>query len=303
MKMRTIGIIRVCFTALLGLALALGLLWAMAPRSAVGAQGEAPPISPNLSEGDRPCEAGVRPQAVSDRYIRLEKNDDYYDAASVAITEVTSLFIDEDEAWTRYQSGDLDTIAPPEAALEAIKASPVYSPQLHAYASGYTYYYGYSNDVAPFDDPLVRAAFASAIDRPRLISETLSGDELPALTFTPPGHFGHVDGYAAGIGRPYSPTLARDLLAASGYTGVPTITLMYNTSSQHEAVAQAVRQMWIDTLGIDVTLEAREWSEYLNLLQNGSVDERPGVFRLTWRSDYPDAYNWLHGAFGWGGVG
>ncbi len=240
---------------------------------------------------------------ASDLHIRLEKNEDYYGAAGVVITEVTSLFIDEDEAWSRYQSGELDTITPPDSALDAIKASPVYSPQLQVYPAAGTYFYGFSNDVPPFDDPLVRGAFASAIDRERLISETLSGDELPALTLTPPRHFGHVDGYAAGIGRPYSPTVAMDLLAASGYTGTPTITLMVSTSSHHQAVAEAIREMWIETLGITVTLEDLEWSDYLDLLRNGSAAERPGVFRAGWNSDYPDSHNWHHDALGlWGAI-
>jgi uncharacterized repeat protein (TIGR01451 family) len=134
-----------------------------------------------------------------------------------------------------------------------------------------------------------------------VISEALSGDELPALTFTPPGHFGHVDGYAAGIGRPYSPTLAQDLLAASGYTGTPTITLMVNTWSPHLAVADVVRRVWSDTLGISVTLKHLDYSSYTDLLQNGSAAERPGIFRWGWGPDYPDAHNWLHDAFYWVG--
>ena len=152
----------------------------------------------------------------------------------------------------------------------------------------------------PFDDPAVRAAFASAIDRDRLISETLNGDELPALTYTPPRHFGHVDGYATGIGHPYSPTLAADLLTASGYTGTPTITLMVNDHSYHQPIAEAVRQMWVETLGVTVTLEFPSWDSYLDVVQNGSASERPGVFRMGWRSDYPDANNW-HQDNIWGG--
>jgi oligopeptide transport system substrate-binding protein len=225
----------------------------------------------------------------------LTKNDDFYDAASVIITQGTSLFIGQGEAWTRYQGGELDTIAPPPSALETIKSSPTYSPQLKAFPRPCVYYYGFSHDVEPFDDPQVRAAFASAIDRPRLIREVeaLTGDEFPAVTLTPPGNFGHVDGYSAGIGRPFSPTLAQDLLAASGYTGTPTITLMFNVSPHHQAIAEAVRDMWIDTLGITVTLESIDWGAYLDLLRNGSAEERPGIWRFGWCNDLADAHNTL----------
>jgi len=281
--------------------LAAVLLLAFAPRSAVqakgvSADGAADPDGSNNRSG-AVAAAIHATSAFSEPYIRLEKNDDYYDAAGVVVTEVTSLFIDADEAWARYQSGELDDIVPPLSSLDEITAGSVYSPHLHVYPSGYTHYYGFSNDVPPFDDPLVRGAFASAIDRGRLISDTLNGDELPALTFVAPGSFGHVDGYAAGIGRPYSPTLAVQLLTNSGYTGTPTITLMYSTDRYPQGVAELARQMWIETLGVTVTLKDMEWGSYLDLLNNGSADERPGIFRLGWGADYPDANNWLNEVF------
>jgi uncharacterized repeat protein (TIGR01451 family) len=279
----------------LGLGLTLALLWAVMPRLAVEAQVVNPGFT--VDQDDH------RTNTPSEPHIRLEKNEAYYNAAGVVITEVTSLFVDSNEAWNRYQSGELDTIIPSGSVLGEIKASQVYSPQLHVYPWPCTYSYGFSNDVPPFDDPLVRAAFASAIDRQRLISETLMGDQLPALTFTPPGVFGHVDGYAAGIGRPYSPTLAMDLLTASGYAGEPPITLMFNTSPSHQAIAEAIRQMWIETLGITVTLQDLDNDSYLRLLREGSATERPGVWRLSWCSDYPDANNWHEDALGWWGAG
>ena len=283
-------------SALLGLGLALGLIWLLGSQPVAQAQVIVPAASevlqPEMGDTfDAPASAAALP---SDPHIRLEKNQDYYDAASVVITRATSLFIDQTEAWARYQAGELDTIAPPGSALEAIEASPVYSPQLHVYPQSCVYYYGFSTDVPPFDDPDVRAAFASAIDRPRLIEEVedLTGYEFPALAFAVPGQFGHVDGYAADIGRPYSPTLASDLLDSSDYTGTPTITLMYNASPREQAVAEAVQGMWYDTLGISVTLESKaDFGQYMTLLREGSAAERPGVWRLGWCADYPDASN------------
>ena len=232
--------------------------------------------------------------SATDPRIVLEKNENYYGAASVVVTQVTGLFLDDDEAWTRYQAGQLDTITPPASALETIKASATYSPQLRVFPAASTYAYAFSADVDSCDDPLLRAALSSAIDRQGLIDDVLTGDELPALTLTPPRHFGHVDGYAENIGWPYSPTVANDLLDQSGYTGDPPITLLVNTYAHHEAVAAAVAQMWEDTLGITVSVENLDWSAYQNMLRNGSVEERPCAFRMGWGSDIPDAHNW-HG--------
>jgi uncharacterized repeat protein (TIGR01451 family) len=260
-----------------------------------------PPNPAMEGDGDQNRRPVPASQSSVDRTLVLEKNPGYYDAGSVAITRATAIFLDPDTAWTRYQANELDTIAPPGSALDTIKASPVYSPQLHVYPGTSTYIYAFSHDVPPLDNPLVRAALSAAIDRERLIREVLNGDELPALTYTPPRHFGHVDGYAAGIGHPYSPTVAAALLDASGYTGVPSITLMVNTSEHHLAIAQAVRDIWYETLGISVTVEHLAWDEYLKLLREGSAEERPGVWRVGWGSDYPDAHNWHGVAFGFYG--
>jgi ABC-type oligopeptide transport system substrate-binding subunit len=62
----------------------------------------------------------------------------------------------------------------------------------------------------PFDDPRVRRAFAMAVDRTILARVLYKGYELPATSgFVPPG----MPGYSAGIGLPYDPPQARQLLA------------------------------------------------------------------------------------------
>ncbi|MBN1890393.1 MAG: hypothetical protein JW850_20535 [Thermoflexales bacterium] len=275
------AVIKIVFALLLGLGSALGLAWSL-----VGAW-------PAAGWGGDDQLAPQQPAAFVEPHIRLEKNASYYGAAGVAITEVTSLFIGADEAWARYQAGELDSIDPPESAWPDIKASSTYNPQFHIYPQQCTYYYGFSTDVPPFDDPRVRAAFSAAIDRQRLVDETAGGDPQPALTLAPPGTFGYVDGYAAGIGHPYSPTLAQRLLAEAGYTTTP-ITLAYNTAPGHQAVAESLQRMFSETLGISVTLQSMEWRAYLDLLDSGSPEQRPGIFRLGWCADYPDAHNWHH---------
>ena len=69
---------------------------------------------------------------------------------------------------------------------------------------------------APFDDPRVRRAFAYALDRETLAGVTLGGYFSPASGgLVPPGMPAH----SPGIGLPYSPERARDLLAEAGYPG------------------------------------------------------------------------------------
>ena len=63
---------------------------------------------------------------------------------------------------------------------------------------------------------------------------------------------------------------------------------MYNTSSSHQAIAEAVQQMWKDNLGVNVKVVNQEWKVYL--VSTKSKDT-PQIFRMGWRLDYPDANN------------
>ena len=63
-----------------------------------------------------------------------------------------------------------------------------------------------------------------------------------------------------------------------------SITLWYNEDPAHKAIAVAVQSMW-KQLGINVTLKAQEFAQYLEFLgppPNKAVD----AFRLGWIGDY-----------------
>jgi oligopeptide transport system substrate-binding protein len=236
---------------------------------------------------------------VHNDHILLDKNPTYYDAANVQIERVKMWMVDDNTAWTMYLNGQLDT-----AAILPGHAHEVLPQEVHIQPIPCTYYYGFSVSQAPFNNPLVRKAFVAATDREGLIRSVLGGIQRPALTFTPPGVFGHVDGYAEGVGIPYNPTQARQWLAQAGYPngqGLPPITLWFNEHPGHQAIAEYIRNSWYNTLGVSVTLQSLPWRDYLGQLNNGQFQ----IWRLGWCMDYPDANNFLadainnnRGAFG-----
>ena len=192
-----------------------------------------------------------------------------------------------------YVSGQLDTAAVPRDRLGTIQDDPVLGQELHIVPRSCTYYYGFSVSEPPFDNALVRKAFAAGVDRRGLISHELGGLQIPALTMTPPGVFGHVDGYAEGVGIPFDSGQARQWLADAGYPngqGLPPITLWFNTSSGHQAIAEYIRQDWIDNLGVTVELSDLPWDEYGPHLRTGQCQ----IWRTGWCADYSDAFNMLH---------
>jgi len=228
--------------------------------------------------------------------IVMVKNPDYYDADKVDIDVVHNVIIVETStAMAMYEAGELDSTQCPLEDIDRVKADPVLSKEYVNMPDVVTYYYGFNNTKPPMDNPLVRKAFSAAINRQALIDFILKGGQLPATTFTCPGLFGHI-APAEGVGIGYDPEAAKKYLADAGYPGgegLPEITLMFNTSEQHAKIAQAIQQMWKETLGVEVNLTNQEWGVYLDTLS----EDAPQIFRLGWGADYADANNFVYEVF------
>lgn len=225
-------------------------------------------------------------------YILLTKNPTYYNANNVQIERVKIWMVDELAAWQMYLNGQLDTATVPLGT----SLDPVLQQEVRVQPIGCTYYYGYTITHPPFNNPLVRKAFAAATNRQGLINNVTLGGQRPALTFTPPGIFGYVDGPVEGVGIPYNPVQARRWLAEAGYPGgygLPPVTLTFNDVQGHWNIARYIRDSWYATLGISVTLQAVPWQQYLQGLQQGLYQ----VWRLGWCQDYPDANNFVRDVF------
>ena len=224
-------------------------------------------------------------------FILLDKNPDFYDADNVQIERVKMWVVDGSTAWQMYADGDLDTASVPgdlHYSLDAIQRQ-----EMHQAPSPWkcNYYYAFNLLYPPFDDPLVRKAFIAATNRQGLIDDALQIRLRPALTFTPPGVFGHADGYLENTGIRYNPHQARRWLAEAGYPngeGLPPITIWHNTGEGHRRIAEYVRDSWYATLGVSATVDSVSWGEYWE-----RIDEFQ-VWRGGWCPDYDDAYNFLY---------
>lgn len=226
---------------------------------------------------------------VHNDHITLNKNPTYYKAASVQIDRVQMWMVNESTAWTMYQNGQLDTAGVPAGT----PLNPIQRQEVQFYPSGCTHYYGFTVTNPPFDDVRVRRAFAAAIDRMGVINAALAGSRRPALTYTPPGIFGHVDGYRERVGLPFSPVLAGQWLAQAGYPngqGLPPITISYASGLVNQLTAEYIRDTWYASLGVSVTLESLPRGDFFGRLAAGELQ----VWPLAWCIDYPDANNFVN---------
>ena len=149
-------------------------------------------------------------------------------------------------------------------------------------------YIGFNTKKAPFDNPLVRKAFASSIDR-KSLAGLLQGAGVPITSWIP------IDmlAYNPRIGLPFDAQKARKFLEMAGYPNgkdFPQTTFLYPDTGNNRIVAEAFQGMWKEHLGIEVKLVNQEWTVYLSTLRT----DPPPVFRAGWQADFPDPHNFMN---------
>ena len=247
---------------------------------------------------------------VHDSYIRMEKNDKYYDAASLGPDALVWNLSDSETAiLSSYQAGEyqfIDTI--PSDMITSLKDSG------DLFVNPYVgTYYLYLN-CSKITDWRVRAALVLSVDRENIVENVTQGGQVPATGLVASGILdSKMQDFAYGsseLGAIYAwlseqypdadletytgrCELAQELYQAAVDDGAwdPDTTIVYNfnTSETHKAIAEACGQDWKTVLGVNITLENQEWATYTNGLGEHSF----GVARLGWIADYNDAMTYL----------
>jgi oligopeptide transport system substrate-binding protein len=244
---------------------------------------------------------------IHDSTITLIKNPFWPGSDSVPqakIDEINFSMLDENPQFADYEAGNNDVSVVPLSDLDRVKTDPTLSKELHIGASMCTYYYGFNTKAKFVDDQRVRLALSEAIDRQSLVDNVTKGGQIPAQWFARPGLAAAPtpEDYPD-LGVKYNPDDAKAQLQSyldeKGLTADQLdLTLMYNTLASHQAIAEAIQQMWKDTLGVNVKVVNQEWKVYLKTLQGADT---PQIWRLGWCQDYPDANNFDKEAVGYGG--
>lgn len=223
-----------------------------------------------------------------DSRIDLIKWDQWRNATDVTLQRVNGRMIsDGTTAVQAFEADEVDvtqTIPPEE--LPRLKDTPEYN----QYPGLGTYYYGINIKNIP--DVNQRRAMAMAIDRRSIIDNVAQADQIPASGYTPQGMPGFETFHPESEWLPEGADLdgAKELMSQVE-NPKRNVTLFYNEDPAHKPIAVAVQAQWRE-LGLDVTLKAQEWQQYLEFLgppPNNAVD----AYRLGWIGDYVDAMNFL----------
>lgn len=226
--------------------------------------------------------------------IVLVKNERYWDAANVKLTElIFSLVEDGKAAATAFEAGQLDgtsNVIPQDIErfrqLGLLKSTPSLA----------TYYYQFNLSKKPLNDPKVRLALSLAINRQDLVDHVFRGGETPAYALVPDGipDVGEGLTFRQTGGDYFKEDIAKakQLLAEAGYPegkGFPELSILYNSNGSHQLAAQAIQDFWRINLGIHVKLIGQEGTIYMQNMQNKQFD----IGRAGFNGDYVDPMTFL----------
>jgi oligopeptide transport system substrate-binding protein len=220
--------------------------------------------------------------------ITVEKNQHYWDAATVRLNRIRFLPIESAEVEERnFRAGQMHvTWDLPSSKVVAYQTEK--SPQLRIDPLLSLYYLNFNLKKPPFDNMMVRRAFSLALDRAALSRSVLNGVLPPAYSFVPPG----CGDYTSTGPIEENIATARNLLKAAGYPegrGLPPIALQVLNDLRQPKLAEAAQAMWSRELGVNVTIEMNEQKVWL---QNQQSMNHQVAF-LGWTADFPDPITFL----------
>lgn len=227
--------------------------------------------------------------------VRLEKNEDYWDAENT-LTEIVDVLpiSNPSTALNLYLTGQVDIIWDKDLLPTQIVDEISKREDFHQFDYLGTYFLRFNTTIAPLDQPDVRKALSLAIDRERITEKITRAGETPTSAFVPPGVHGYKPNHSFTL---FDPIEASNMLAKAGYPGgkgFPTLEYYFNgassgPASNHEKIAVELQAMWKKNLNINIRLKKNEWKVFLS-------DQRKlnyQISRSSWIGDYNDANTFL----------
>lgn len=192
-----------------------------------------------------------------------------------------------------YQAGDIDGgVGVTGDDLVQVLADPQLSQEAYISVMNRGVYIYMNQRTPPFDNILVRQAFAHAVDRTSLCDNVMRGTCIPAHGFLPKDFPCERNDDPELIAfQNYDPELAADLMAQAGYPGgegFPELTI-YTKEGEFIREAEAIQRMLADNLGVKLTPQNVERAYYVDQMRNGELK----VALNRWGADFIDPSNFV----------
>lgn len=224
-------------------------------------------------------------------YIKVVKNEFFYDAANVKIKEIYYYPIqDRLNSFEQFKEGKLDLVESfPLEKYKWLKENMPNETRVSSYLG--IYYYIINLNLPKFQDVRVRKALAMLVNREFLTENIAIAGEIPAYSFaTPMENYTPAQFSFVSLSPEERLKEAKKLLQEAGYSAAKplTIKLRYNTSKDHKKVAVAVAKMWKD-VGIEVEVSDLPTSKHYAEIRKGNFE----IARAGWIVNFADASNFL----------
>ncbi len=245
---------------------------------------------------ENPISTGPYKLAEWDKGVRrvLERNDDYWGDAPQVAESIYISIPDDTARLAALKNGTAQMIVdPPLEELSNLDADAAFT--VNAKTIRLLYFVSFNLNAGPLGSPLVRQAINYAIDKETIANDLLQGVAAPAKGLLSPGFGQWVNQDVAG--HPYDLDKARELLAEAGYPDGFQTTLSFAAVAPNLPKATEVAtviQASLAEIGIEVTLDTREFSEFIGALFGGQIEEMALTSILASIAD-PD--NWYTNLF------
>lgn len=197
-------------------------------------------------------------------------------------------------AYRAFQAGQIDITELDPTIYQDAKNT--YGDRVLLSKTGNFTYMGFPTGTEPWGDPTMRQAISMAFNRQLIIDQVLNGIYEPSEGIVPPAIPGAQQDACQYC--KYDPQRAKQMFQEAGGRPGMTVNLWFNAGSGHDGWVQAIGNQLKQNLGVEFQLQAREWAQYLEVLDAGDFT---GPFRLGWLPDYPSPENYLRPIVGTGG--
>ena len=233
----------------------------------------------------------------SGQYINVKRFEDYYGDKPALDAINFSIQKDPKTAYSELEAGNMDFCQIPTGRIQELSEkfgksvdgytiSPSRQALLGAEASVYFLAVNLEDETMANKD--LRHAMSLAINRQNIVDTLFESGREPADNVFPPiidkkgGSWEFAE---------YDPEKAKQIIDEKGLAGT-TVKLSYNSGGGHEDIMSCI-QADLQTVGLTVEQDTKEWAAYLQGLTDGSFQ----LGRMGWIADYPALDNFIYPNF------
>ncbi|MFD1362043.1 peptide ABC transporter substrate-binding protein [Lentibacillus salinarum] len=228
-----------------------------------------------------------------DQEMVMAKNDAYWDQDTVNLDQVHWAMVnDVNTEYQMFESDELDvTEIPSDLADQLIDGDNVVIEDQAG-----VYFYRFNVTEEPFQNEKIRKAFALSVNQEDIVDYVTKNKEEAAKAFVSPGFtnpsgedYRDVNDDLVNFDPEQAEKLLEEGMEEEGYDELPDVTLTYNTSDDHKAIAETLQNMFSENLGVDVELANTEWNVFLDDQKALNLQ----FSRSSFIFDYGDPVNFL----------